>query len=157
MSEVNLASELASHSSQKSYVQITFTKSYVCLLLCCHHGLGRHQLPVTKLLHVVHVCQSLLNKDIWIETATLGQDLCTPVKPEVNTWFIQNDHFTFWSTGGLFFFSSFHLTIKNPHSFLTLLHRSRKQRNTQISSALVNINFERKNKKNLLLVLLQRH
>lgn len=82
-------SQLASHSSLKTYVQITFTESYICLLLCCHHSLGRHLLPITKLLHVGHICQSLLNKDIWIETATLGQDLCTLVKPEVDTCFIQ--------------------------------------------------------------------
>lgn len=115
------ASQLASHSSLKTYVQITFTESYICLLLCCHHSLGRHLLPITKLLHVGHICQSLLNKDTWIETATLGQDLCTPVKPEVDTCFIQMDPFTFWSTVFYFFFSILQLRIHISSSsfFLT--------------------------------------
>lgn len=100
------ATQLASHSSLKTCVQITFTESYICLLLCCHHSLGRHLLPITKLLHVGHICQSLLNKDTRIETATLGQNLCTLVKPEVDTCFIEMILSLFGALVGFFFLLS---------------------------------------------------
>lgn len=50
-----------------------------------------------------HVCQSWLNKDTWLETASPGQDLWTPPKPEVDPYFIQIILSLFGTLVGVFF------------------------------------------------------